>query len=95
MTDPQQIELEQAEALIAAEEEDLGIEWVGPGQGMNRAQRRAKLRQLKRLTRRPEACHSMVHPLTGAVTPYGAKRLKKRRAASKRARVARRRNRNV
>lgn len=86
-------ELAEVEAAIASEEEALGLEWVGKGAGLNRAERRAKIRTLKRLTRRPEACHTLEHPLTRVKTPYGIKVLAERRARSKRSRAARKRNR--
>lgn len=78
---------------LTAEEEDLGIEWVGEGKGLNRAARRAKVRLLQRLTRRPEALLTLQHPLTGAKTPYGVKVVAERRAKNKRARAAQKRNR--
>lgn len=80
--------LAEAEELLVAEEEDLGIEWVGKNKALNRAARRAKVRELKRLTRRPEALLRLDHPLTGVRTPYGVKLIAKRRAKAKAARRA-------
>lgn len=86
-------ELALVEEQIAAEEADLGLEWVGAGHGMNRKERRAKMRTLRRLTRRPDACQTLDHPLTRKRTPFGAKALAKRRAKNKISRQSRKRNR--
>lgn len=78
-------------------ETDLGLEYVGqgPNKGMNRADRRAAERTIKRVTRRPVACLQLRHPILDTLTPYGAKRLKRRRAANRVARASRKQNREA
>lgn len=90
----------QLEAIIKKLEEtetDLGLKYVGqdPGKGMNRSERRAADRTIKRVTRRPAACKTLKHPLLDTLTPYGAKRLKQRRARNRMARASRRVNREA
>lgn len=78
---------------LAEEERELGLEYVGSEQGLNRRERRAAERTLKRVTRRPDGARVLRHPLLDTLTPYGAKKLKRRRAANKRAKQSRKRNR--
>ena len=71
---------------LAAAEEEVGLEYVGPDKGSNRETRRQMARDLKRMTRRPEGCLQVRHPLLDTLTPRGRAVLKRRR---KRARIAR------
>lgn len=60
----------------------------------NRAQKRAGLRNVKRLTRPPIACIQMYHPLMDSLlTPHGKKVIKQRRMRNEMAKRARRMNR--
>lgn len=81
--------LEKVKARLKKEEDELGVEYVGRDKGQSRAQRRENARILKRVTKRPVATLTLRHPLLGTLTPHGAKVLKKRRAAAKRAKQAR------
>lgn len=78
--------LQQAEERLAKEEEEQGLEYVGPGSGMNRKERREMEKRIKRWTRNPQAVLRLRHPLLQTLTPYGARKLRIRRA---RARIAR------
>lgn len=85
--------LSEAIEKLEETEAELGLEYVGQEKGTNRAQRRASVRTIKRVTRRPVAVTSLRHPLLGTLTPAGARRLKKRRARNRVARASRKRNR--
>lgn len=80
-------------ASLQQTEKELGLEYVGRDKGQNRQQRRDHVRTLKRVTRRPVACLQLHHPLLRTLTPNGARRLKRRRAANKVARASRKVNR--
>lgn len=86
-------ELDEYERRLAEEEAFAGLEYVGPEAGLNRSGRRDAVKTLKRVTRRPVAVLNLHHPLLGTLTPWGAKRLKRRRAKNKVAHESRRRNR--
>lgn len=87
------MDLEEALQEIEATEQDLGLEYVGPGNGLNRADRRDLKKHIQRVTRRPVACLQMVHPLLNTLTPHGEKVIQKRRAKSKVAKRSRKKNR--
>ncbi len=59
----------------------------------NRATRRANLKRLRALVRKPDGMKRLHHPLTRELTPYGIKELARRRAAEGRAKRARQKNR--
>lgn len=59
----------------------------------NRRERRAFMREIKRLTRPIFGCRSMYHPvLVTKLTPHGRKVLASRRRRNKAARLARKKN---
>jgi len=80
------VEIDGLKTRLAEAEREAGLEYVGPEKGLNRATRREMTRDLKRMTRRPEGCLQMRHPLLDTLTPRGEVVLRQRR---KRAAIAR------
>lgn len=88
-------DVDEVLARLEQEETDLGLEYAGKDKGTNRSQRRASERIIKRVTRRPEACMQLRHPLLDTLTPHGSKALSRRRAKNRVARASRKTNRRA
>lgn len=84
--------LTDAQQGLDDEAADQGLEFVGREHGTNRAARRANIKALKALTRRPDGDTRWFQPLLKTMTPYAVKELKRRRRANVLARASRRVN---
>lgn len=84
--------LADAQQALDDEAADQGLEFVGREHGTNRAGRRANIKALKALTRRPDGDKRWLQPLLQTLTPYAVKERRRRRRAEAIAKASRRVN---